>query len=195
MSTAAESGSAAAARGGEPRSVAAEHDPVEWMRQRWLERDAPLPDHFAAMAALLRTSILLTEELDLILREHQLSRTGYLILITLQMSDRETRPLGQLSRALLVHPTTVTLAVDQLAKGRLVRRVPHPSDRRTILAKLTPAGRKSAVAASAALAGSCYGLTGLSDNAARRLTADLRAVRSGLRNQAGTRRSQAETPR
>jgi DNA-binding MarR family transcriptional regulator len=195
MSAAAEPGSAAAARGCEPRSSAAEHDPVEWMRQRWLERDAPLADHFAAMAALLRTSILLTEELDRILREHQLSRTAYLILITLQMSDRETRPLGQLSRALLVHPTTVTLAVDQLARGRLVRRVPHPSDRRTILAKLTPAGRESAVAARAALAGSCYGLTGLSDNAARRLTADLRAVRSGLRNQAGTRRSQAETPR
>jgi DNA-binding MarR family transcriptional regulator len=194
MSAAAEPGSAAAARGGEPRS-AAEHDPVEWMRQRWLERDAPLPDHFAAMAALLRTSILLTEELDRILREHQLSRTGYLILITLQMSDLETRPLGQLSRALLVHPTTVTLAVDQLARGRLVRRVPHPSDRRTILAKLTPAGRQAAVAASAALADSCYGLTGLSAEAASRLTADLRAVRSGLRNQAGARRSQAGTPR
>ena len=165
----------------------AEHDPVEWMRQRWLERDAPLPDYFAAMASLLRTSILLTDELDRILREHRLSRTAYLILTTLQMSDRETRPLGQLSRALLVHPTTVTLAVDQLAKNRLVRRIPHPSDRRTILAKLTPAGRAKAAAASSALADARYGLSGLPGDAVRRLTADLRAVRSGLREQPGAR--------
>jgi DNA-binding MarR family transcriptional regulator len=186
MSTHGGPGGAAASRDGGPRGSAPEHDPVEWMRQRWLERDAPLPDHFAAMASLLRTSILLTDELDRILREHGLSRTAYLILITLQMSDRETRPLGQLSRALLVHPTTVTLAVDQLATGGLVRRLPHPSDRRTILAKLTPAGRESAIAASSALADRCYGLSGLSGTAARRLTADLRAVRSGL--PAGERR-------
>jgi DNA-binding MarR family transcriptional regulator len=191
MSTSGGPASGAAPHDRQPRSSAAEHDPVEWMRQRWLEWDAPLPDYFAAMASLLRTSILLTDELDRILREHQLSRTAYLILITLQMSDRETRPLGQLSRALLVHPTTVTLAVDQLAKSRLVRRMPHPSDRRTILAKLTPAGQAAAVAASFALADACYGLSGLSGNAARRLTADLGAVRSGLRGQAGVRRGQA----
>lgn len=167
-------------RGGRPEGTAHERDPVEWMLRRWQERDAPRPEYFAAMAALLRTSILLSDELDRVLREHNLSRTAYLTLITLQMSDRETRPLGQLSRALLVHPTTVTLAVDQLAAARLVRRMPHPSDRRTILARLTPAGRAAAAAASAALADDRYGLRGLSAPAARRLTADLRAVRTGL---------------
>jgi len=180
MSVSGEAGGVTAAPHSDLGRSAVEHDPVEWMRERWAERDAPLPDYFAAMAAILRTSVLLTDELDRILREHQLSRTAYLILITLQMSDRETRPLGQLSRALLVHPTTVTLAIDQLARSRLVRRMPHPSDRRTILAKLTPAGRERASAASSALADSHYGLTGLSGNAARRLTADLSAARSGL---------------
>jgi DNA-binding MarR family transcriptional regulator len=150
------------------------------MRQRWQQRDAPLPDHFAAMASVLRSSILLTEELDRVLKDFQLTRTAYLVLITLQMSDGHTRPLGQLSRALLVHPTTVTLAVDQLVRARLVRRIPHPSDRRTILARLTPKGQGAAVAATSALADTCYGLAGLSGIAARRLAADLRAVRVGL---------------
>src|SRR6478736_4802283 len=69
-------------------------DPVERMRQRWLEHDEPKPEHFAAMAALLRMTILVTDEMDRVLKECQLSRTGYLILITLQASREQTLPLG-----------------------------------------------------------------------------------------------------
>ena len=146
-------------------------DSVEWMRQRWLEHDAPRPEHFAAMASLLRTTVVMTEELDRVLKDCQLSRTGYLILITLQMSQDATRPLGQLSKALLVHPTTVTMAIDQLEKAKLVRRVPHPSDRRTILARLTPQGHRMAEKASAALAEVGFGLKGTSAATASRVTA------------------------
>jgi len=42
----------------------------------------------------------------------------------------------------MVHPTTVTVALDQLEKRGLVRRKPHPTDRRTPLAVLTPAGQE-----------------------------------------------------
>jgi DNA-binding MarR family transcriptional regulator len=155
-------------------------DSVEWMRQRWLEHQAPQPEHFAAMASLLRTTVVLTEELDRVLKTRQLSRTGYLILITLQMSHDETRPLGQLSKALLVHPTTITMAIDQLEKAGLVRRIPHPSDRRTVLAELTPRGRQAAEQASAALAEINFGLHDTSEATADRVTADLRKVREAL---------------
>ena len=160
--------------------VREQSDLVEWMRERWLEHDEPSPEHFAAMAALLRTTILLTEELDRVLKDCQLTRTGYLILITLQMSRDQTRPLGQLSKALLVHPTTVTMAIDQLEKPGLVRRVPHPSDRRTILARLTPEGLQAAKRASLALAGVGFGLRDVSAETARQVTADLRKVRDAL---------------
>jgi DNA-binding MarR family transcriptional regulator len=150
------------------------------MRQRWVEHEAPRPEHFAAMASLLRTTVVMTEELDRVLKDCQLSRTGYLILITLQMSQDATRPLGQLSKALLVHPTTVTMAIDHLEKARLVRRVPHPSDRRTILARLTPQGHRMAEKASAALAEVGFGLKGTSAATANRVTADLRKVREAL---------------
>ncbi len=155
-------------------------DSVEWMRQRWLEHQAPRPEHFAAMASLLRTTVVMTEELDRVLKDCQLSRTGYLILITLQMSREQTRPLGQLSKALLVHPTTITVAIDQLESARLVRRVPHPSDRRTILARLTGEGLQVAERASDALAQIGFGLHGISDATASRVTADLRKVREAL---------------
>ena len=55
-----------------------EPDSVEWMRQRWLEQDEPKPEHFAAMAALLRTTILVTEEMDRVLKECQLSSSRHL---------------------------------------------------------------------------------------------------------------------
>ena len=54
-----------------------------WMRLRWREHNESWSEHFAAMASLLRTTILVTEELDRVLKECQLSCTGYLILITL----------------------------------------------------------------------------------------------------------------
>jgi DNA-binding MarR family transcriptional regulator len=157
-----------------------EPDSVEWMRQRWLEQDEPKPEHFAAMATLLRTTILVTDEMDRVLKECQLSRTGYLILITLQTSREQTRPLGQLSKVLLVHPTTVTMAIDQLEKPGLVRRVPHPTDRRTVLARLTPEGDDLAERATKALAGIGYGLGDVSAAGASQLTAALRRIRQSI---------------
>jgi DNA-binding MarR family transcriptional regulator len=157
-----------------------EPDPVEWMRQAWLERGEPKPEQFAAMASLLRTTIRVTDEMDRVLKECQLSRTGYLILITLQTSPEQTRPLGQLSKALLVHPTTVTMAIDQLEKPDLVRRVPHPTDRRTVLARLTPPGAKLAERATGALAQTGYGLGGVSDADARGVTAAMRLIRQAI---------------
>ena len=77
---------------------------------------------------------------------------------TLQLSRDGTRPLGQLSRHLMVHPTTVTLALDQLEKRNLVKRSPHPTDRRTILAVLTPAGQEMLEVATKALADADFGL-------------------------------------
>jgi len=115
-----------------------------------------------------------------VLKECQLSRTGYLILITLQTSHEQTRPLGQLSKVLLVHPTTVTMAIDQLEKPGLVRRVPHPTDRRTILARLTPEGDDLAERATKALAGIGYGLGDVSAAGASQLTAALRRIRQSI---------------
>jgi len=137
------------------------------------------------MASLLRTTAMLTEEIDRALKTVKLTRTGYLVMVTLQMSDDSARPLGQLSKALLVHPTTVTMVIDQLEKAKLVSRRPHPTDRRTVLAKLTTKGHKVVQEANKALAEVAFGLAGVDESTADRITADLESVRHALGGEPG----------
>jgi DNA-binding MarR family transcriptional regulator len=158
--------------------VAPDTDPVEWTRQAWADGDLPSPDHFAAMASLLRTHQTVVTEMDKRLKPHGLSRTAYLLMATLLISRDHTRPLGQLSKQLMVHPTTVTLVIDQLESRGLVSRRPHPTDRRTVLAALTDDGRRAVTKASDDLAAVQFGLTGVSESLAQRTTAVLRQIRT-----------------
>ena len=80
----------------------------------------------------------------------------------------------------MVHPTTVTLALDQLEKRNLVKRHPHPTDRRTILARLTPAGRQVLDKATKALADNDFGLTGVDDALSSRVVEILGEVRERI---------------
>ena len=48
--------------------------------------------------------------------------------------------MSVLSEELGLSPRTITALVDALEEGGLVRRVPHPTDRRAIIVKLTPDG-------------------------------------------------------
>jgi DNA-binding MarR family transcriptional regulator len=155
-------------------------DSVEWMRERWEENGVPRPAQFGAMASLLRATAVVTDEVDRVLKTVELTRTGWLVMITLQMSDEHARPLGQLSKVLLVHPTTVTMVIDQLEKAKLVTRKPHPTDRRTVLAKLTPKGLAVVHEANEALGAVSFGMGGIDDAMADRITDDLRTVRRGI---------------
>jgi DNA-binding MarR family transcriptional regulator len=154
-----------------------EVDPVEWTRRRSSDTGQPAPELFVTMVALMRTHQQVITAIDELLKEHDITRTGWLVLSTLQMSEAHARPLGQLGRHMLVHPTTVTLVVDQLEKRGLVRRARHPTDRRTILAELTDAGARVAEKASAALAERGFGLGPLDPDAALRLQESLKDVR------------------
>ena len=51
-------------------------------------------------------------------------------------------PLGEISRKQLVSGGNITCVVDNLEKEKLVERVRSTKDRRTILAQLTPKGKK-----------------------------------------------------
>jgi DNA-binding MarR family transcriptional regulator len=60
----------------------------------------------------------------------------------------------------------------------LVRRVPHPPDRRTTLAEITPAGRALLKEATPLVTGTVFADTGLSPTELRHLFALLRKLRS-----------------
>lgn len=167
-------------QGRKAKLVAAEMDPAEYTRLHWAKAEQPAPDHFAAMGALMRAHQAMAAELDRLLKPHDLSRTAFLLMATLLISHEHTRPLGQLSRHLMVHPTTVTLVIDQLENRGLVTRRPHPTDRRTVLAVLTDQGRRLVSKAGADLAEAQFGLTGVDEPLARRLTLVLGQVRAKL---------------
>ena len=57
--------------------------------------------------------------------------------------------MGELSKRMMVTGGNVTGITDGLAKDGLVERVPDPDDRRAILVRLTPAGRRSFAAMAA----------------------------------------------
>jgi DNA-binding MarR family transcriptional regulator len=160
--------------------MTAEADAVEYTRQHWAESGQPAAEHFAAMGALMRTHQLMVNEMDRLLKPHNLSRTAFLLMATLLMSREHTRPLGQLSRHLMVHPTTVTLVIDQLAGRDLVTRRPHPTDRRTVLATLTDDGRRVVAKASEDLGAAQFGLSGVNETLAQRLTGVLGQVRTKM---------------
>src|SRR5882757_7875274 len=160
--------------------MSAEQDPVEFVHEHWAQRSQPGVEHFAAMGAMMRAHQMIVAELDRVLKPHGLSRTAFLLMAILLMSRDHTRPLGQLSRHLMVHPTTVTLVIDQLEGRDLVARRPHPTDRRTILAALTDEGRRVVTKAGEDLAGAQFGLTGVSDSLAQRLTGVLGQIRTKM---------------
>lgn len=152
-------------------------DPVDWTRQRWSEEGQAAPEHFAAMASLMRAHQQMTAVLDEVLKAHDLTRTGYLLLSTLRIARAHSRPLGRLGRQMMVHPTTVTLVIDQLEKRGLVLRTRHASDRRTILAQLTVEGKAAVTRATEDLAGHGFGLGGIGSDQAERLVVELGTVR------------------
>jgi DNA-binding MarR family transcriptional regulator len=153
---------------------------IDRTRIQWSELGEPKVPQFVALMSLLRAMTLVTGRVDEVLKKEGLSRTGYLIMITLRVSPGQTRPLGQLSKALLVHPTTVTLVIEQLQAAGYVERRDHPTDRRAVLASLTPAGVALVTSASQRLADIDYGLGATDDAAAERLIGELRGVRLRL---------------
>jgi DNA-binding MarR family transcriptional regulator len=73
------------------------------------------------------------------LKDARLTPPQYYILSLL--AEKDGRPFKELAEALACTRATVTGIVDTLEKKALVRREPHPEDRRSMLVKLTDEGR------------------------------------------------------
>src|SRR6478752_10455322 len=115
-------------------------DPIEEAARQWSTRwDAV--DGMRAVTSLMRVQQLVLNELDETLRDHGLTFARYEALVLLTFSRRGSLPLGKMGERLQVHPTSVTNIVDRLEADGLVRRVDHPTDRRTTLCEITSDGR------------------------------------------------------
>ncbi len=86
---------------------------------------------------------------------------------------------------LMVHPTSVTNAIDRLVAVGYVRRRPNPSDGRGVLACITDVGRAVVERATTDLTAMDFGLGDVSDAELGMLFDVLRRVRLGAGDVAG----------
>jgi DNA-binding MarR family transcriptional regulator len=130
-----------------PRPLAV--DPIDQARENWVNAGwARAAGGMSVLTSVVRVSQILVSEVDAVLRPLGLTFARYEVLMLLRFSRAGELPLGKMGERLQVHPASVTNAVDRLEADGLVRRQPHPSDGRGVLAAITPAGRRRAAAAS-----------------------------------------------
>ena len=92
---------------------------------------------------LVLTSELLVKRIGALLQPLHLSSASGLVLSILADSESPLPP-NEIAERLIVSRATVTGLLDSLERQNYVRRLPHPSDRRMILAEITDAGRQAA---------------------------------------------------
>ena len=127
-------------------------DVVEASRRVWLERwNDQAASGMAVFTAILRSHQLLSNEIDAVMRRHDLTFARYEVLMLLTFTRTGQMPLGKIGQRLQVHPASVTNVIDRLEVDGLVRRRAHPTDQRTTLASITAKGRRVAAAATEVL--------------------------------------------
>lgn len=127
-------------------------DPVAEAERHWSERWGRDPARaMSAITSIMRAEQILSARLNALLEPYGLTFPRYEALMLLFLSRRGSLPMGKIGARLQVHRTSVTNLIDGLEREGLVTRAPHESDRRTVLASITDAGRDRAERATALL--------------------------------------------
>lgn len=117
----------------------------------------------AAATSIMRAQQIVLARVDEALKPFELTFARYEALVLLTFSRSGSLPLGKMGERLMIHPTSVTNIVDRLEAQGLVRRVDHPTDRRTTLCEITDEGRAVVEKATEAVTSVDVGIAGLSD--------------------------------
>lgn len=137
-------------------------DPIDRAGDLWGE-------HFGdATAMRLATSVMRVQQLmisalDAALKPYGLTFSRYEVLVLLHFSRSGSLPLSKIGERLMVHPTSVTSAIDRLEAQGFVERMPDQDDRRRTLARLTAKGRTTVKQATDAVSGIDFAVAGLTD--------------------------------
>ena len=150
-------------------------DPIAEARRLWADHGwHQAADGMAAVTSLMRAHQIVLARVEAVLKPYAITFARYEVLMLLHFSRRGALPLGKIGERLQVHRTSVTNTIDGLERLGLVRRVPHESDRRAVLAEILPHGHEVAETATRVLNEGEFGTPPLS-------TADLEAVFVTLR--------------
>lgn len=94
------------------------------------------------LAALLaQASHLISSEFHEVVRAHGFSVSEWRVLASL--ADGDATPIGHLAEVAVLKQPTLTRLLDRMEEKQQVERLPHDSDRRITLVRITPAGRKT----------------------------------------------------
>lgn len=146
---------------------------ANWRSQGWNGTEAMM-----AATSITRAHQILLGRIDAALAPLKLNFSRFEVLALLSFTRAGELPMGKIGARLQVHPASVTNTISRLEADGLVARIDHPSDGRTILARLTPAGRQAAEAGAAALAEIDFGMVGLAATDRAELVAQLTGFRA-----------------
>jgi DNA-binding MarR family transcriptional regulator len=151
-------------------------DPILRAAAIWDQRIGPSRT-MAAVTSVMRVQQILLSAVDGALRPHSLTFARYEALVLLTFSRTGRLPMRVMGERLQLHPTSVTNIVDRLQADGLVRRIPHPTDRRATLVEITDTGSDLLEKATKSVTAIDFGLTGLSAEQETQLTELLGKVR------------------
>ena len=132
-----------------------------------------------AVTSIMRVHQILMARLNELLEPFGLTFPRYEVLMLLHFSGKGSLPVGKIGERLQVHRTSITNSLDGLEKTGLVRRVPHQSDGRAVLAEITESGRETAEHATESLNAAEFGTEPLAPADLDALFTTLRRLRAG----------------
>jgi DNA-binding MarR family transcriptional regulator len=154
-------------------------DPIEEAKRQWTAHGwGDAAEGMAAVTSVMRAQQIMQARVDEVLRPHGLTFARYELLMLLHFTRTGALPITKASARLQVHPSSVTNAVDRLEQAKLVRRLPHPEDRRATLVEITDEGRRVALAATGALNDKVFAKPGLAPRRLGSLIATLKDLRA-----------------
>jgi DNA-binding MarR family transcriptional regulator len=157
--------------------VSLSFDPIDEAGRNWTEHGWGSGSAMLAATSITRAHQILLARINTALSPFGLTFSRFEVLALLYFSREHQLPMGKIGSRLQVHPTSVTSLVNRLVKDDLVKRVEHPTDRRTTLVKLTNHGVHITPQCAAQLEEIEFGLDGLGEDEYRSITAMITPVR------------------
>lgn len=152
-------------------------DPIERAASIWSDRiGESTPMKLAT--SIMRVQQLILSELDAALKPYEITFARYEVLVLISFSSEGSLPLSKIGERLMVHPTSVTNAIDRLEAQGLVKRRPDAADRRRTFAELTAKGKDVMEASTKALMSIDFAIDGLDAKDQEKTYELLKALRS-----------------
>jgi DNA-binding MarR family transcriptional regulator len=155
-------------------------DPIAEARRQWDEHwGSDATPSMAAVTSIMRAEQIVMARLNELLEPLDLTFPRYEALMLLFYSRKGELPLGKISDRLQVHRASVTNVIDKLVDSEYVVRIAHGQDRRAVLARITPDGKRVARRATKRLNEARFGMEPLDDARSEELYEALRGLRAG----------------